>query len=103
MATTLDLPLAEISAFCRRWGITELAVFGSAVRGELTPDSDVDFLVTWEPDRHWSLVDHHRLEQELATIVGRPVDLVSRKAIEGSANFVIRKHILGSAKTLYAA
>jgi uncharacterized protein len=103
MAGRFVLPTGEIGDFCRRWGITELAVFGSAARGELTPASDVDFLVTWGPARHWSLVDHQSMEEELQRIVGRSVDLVSRKAIEESENFVIRKHILASARTVYAA
>ena len=103
MAAPFEFPSDEIGAFCRRWGIIELAVFGSAARGELTPASDVDFLVTWGPARHWSLFDHQRMEEELEKIVGRPVDLVSRKAIEESENFVIRKHILASARSVYAA
>ena len=98
-----ELPLDQIRDFCRRWGIVELAVFGSAVRGELTPESDIDFLVTWGPDAHWSLVERSRLEDELTAIVEREVDLVSRRAIEESKNFVIREHILGSARTVYAA
>ena len=99
----IDIPLPVIADFCRRWKITELAVFGSALRDDFRPDSDIDFLVTFAPDAQWSLFDHMAAEQELAEIVGRKVDLVSRTAIEGSHNWIRRKAILASAQVVYAA
>ncbi len=98
----VDLPEAAITDFCRRWKIVELAVFGSAVRGELRPDSDVDLLATFAPDAAWSLFDHLRMEDELAAIIGRQVDLISRRAVERSPNWIRRRDILSSARVVYA-
>lgn len=98
----IDIPLEAIAAFCRRWKITELSLFGSALRDDFRPDSDVDVLVTFEPDVPWTLLDHVEMERELATIVGRQVDLVERATMEQSPNFIRRKAILSSAQELYA-
>jgi uncharacterized protein len=103
MSDTLELPRESLAAFCRKWKIQELAIFGSALRGELTPQSDVDFLYVFAPDASWSLLDLPDMECELGAIVGRKVDLVSRRAIERSKNWVLREHVLSSARTLYAA
>lgn len=97
------LPLDDIKVFCQRWEITELSVFGSIRTGHFGPDSDVDLLVTFAPDAAWSLLDHLRMEEELAAIFGRPVDLVSRRAIERSENWIRREAILSSAEVVYAA
>jgi predicted nucleotidyltransferase len=96
-------PLKEIEDFCRRWKIIELSVFGSILRQDFRPDSDVDLLVRFAPDAHWSLFDHSRMERELATLLGREVDLVSRSAVERSPNWIRREEILRTARTLYAA
>ncbi len=98
----IDLPEAAIADFCRRWKIVELAVFGSAVRGELGPDSDIDLLAKFAPDAAWSLFDHLRMEDELAAILGREVDLISRRAVERSPNWIRRRDILSSARVVYA-
>ena len=99
------LPLSEdeLAGFCRRWKVAELAAFGSALREDFGPDSDVDLLVAFTDDADWSLLDHVRMQQELAGLLGRPVDLVSRRAIERSQNPIRRRAILDSARTLYAA
>ena len=77
-------------------------MFGSALRGDFGPDSDLDFLVTFAPDAGWSLFDHFHMENELVKILGREVDLISRQAIEESPNWIRRKEILGTARTVYA-
>lgn len=97
----LDIPAIE--AFCRRWRITELSVFGSAVRGELRPDSDVDVLVSFEPDAPWSLWDLVDMEEELAGIVGRKIDLLTRDGVERSRNWIRRKAILETVEPIYRA
>jgi predicted nucleotidyltransferase len=97
------LPLEDIKAFCQRWKIKELSVFGSIRTGHFRPDSDIDLLVTFAPDATWSLLDHLRMEEELTAMLGRPVDLVSRRAIERSANWIRREAILGSAEVVYGA
>ncbi len=104
-SATIDLGLdpERLAAFCRAWKIQELALFGSGVRQALRPDSDLDFLVTFLPDAKWSLLDHVRMQHELAAIVGRGVDLVSRRGIERSANWIRRKAILEEARPIYAA
>ena len=103
MIAPLDSKRNQIEAFCKKWGIRELALFGSALRDDFRPDSDVDFLVSFSPDVTWGLLDHAVMERELAEIVGRPVDLVSRKAVELSHNWIRRKAILESVQVLYAA
>ena len=102
-AVTLDLPHEAVADFCRRWKITELALFGSVLRTDFRPESDVDVLVSFAPDSHWTLLDHVRTEQELAELLGRRVDLVSRRAVERSANVQRRRQILQSAETVYVA
>ena len=96
----IALPLQEIKDFCQRWKIVRLELFGSAARGELTAGSDLDFLYTFADDARWGwkFVDAC---DELEAIVGRPVDLVSRTSIEGSANPFRKKAILSSTKLIY--
>jgi hypothetical protein len=103
--TPMDLGISpeKIVEFCRRWKISRLAVFGSAVRGKLRADSDIDLLATFASDADWSMFDHYRMEDELVKLLGREVDLVSKEAIEESANPIFRREILGSAKEIYAA
>ena len=93
----------DIAAFCQRWQITELAFFGSVLRDDFRPDSDVDVLVTFAPRVEWSLFDHITMEEELAALLGWKVDLVSRRAIERSSNWIRRKAILETAEPFYAA
>lgn len=97
------LPAQGVAEFCRRWSIAELSLFGSALRDDFGPASDIDFLVRFQPDAHWSLLDHARMELELEKLLGRKVDLATRASIEESPNWVVRDSILGSARTLYAA
>lgn len=99
----LGIPQERVVEFCRRWKISRLAVFGSAVRGKLRADSDIDLLVTFASDADWSMFDHYRMEDELVGLLGREVDLVSKQAIEESANPIFRREILGSAREIYAA
>lgn len=99
----IGLPPAALQDFCRRWRIAELAVFGSVLRDDFGPHSDLDVLVRWAPDAAWSILDHVRMEEELAQLVGRRVELVSRDAVEASPNWIIRRGLLGSARQLYVA
>jgi predicted nucleotidyltransferase len=99
MDTILDtIPKPELEGFCHRWQITELALFGSVLRDDFRPDSDVDILVTFAEDAHWGLLDHVQMEMELAEILGRPVDLVTRRSVEHSENWLRKEHILSSAR-----
>src|SRR5437870_12276841 len=90
----LEISRDKIADFCKRWKITEFALFGSVLRDDFRPDSDIDVLVTFAPDARWSLIDFLHAEEELCEIVGRKVDLVSRHGVEQSRNYIIRKAIL---------
>jgi len=101
MSANIPLDREKIVDFCRRWKITEFALFGSVLRKDFRQDSDVDVLVTFAPDAHWGLFDHVAMEEALSAVVGRKVDLVSRRAIERSANWIRRNAILGTAEPYY--
>ena len=99
----IDIPREQIADFCRRWKMTELALFGSVLRDDFRPDSDVDVLVTFAPEADWSLFDFVHLRDELKAILGHDVDVVSRRAVERSRNPYRRDSILGSAEVIHAA
>ena len=103
MKAKIPIDRDKTAEFCRRWKITEFALFGSVLRDDFRPDSDVDVLVTFAPDAEWSLFDHLDMEEELSVILGRKVDLVSRRAIERSDNWIRRKSILSTAEPIYVA
>jgi uncharacterized protein len=95
---SIDLPLDRIAEICRRYGVTELAVFGSAVRDDFGPDSDIDFLYVLSEDSTlgWEIVD---LRDELQEAVGRDVDIVPKNYL----HWVIRDRVLAEAEVIYAA
>ena len=99
----LPIPKRAVGDFCRRWDIREFALFGSVLRPDFRADSDVDVLVSFGPNAHWTLLDCVRMEEELGAILGRRVDLVTRRAIEQSANAIRRRHNLESAEPLDVA
>ena len=102
-AARFHLSGGQIAAFCERWNVVELALFGSVLRDDFGPDSDIDVLVRFRPGHHPSLFGLSRMVWDLEELVGRPVDLVERKAVERSRNYIRRRDILGSARTIYAA
>jgi predicted nucleotidyltransferase len=99
----INIPRDRLEVFCRRWKVKELALFGSVLRDDFRPDSDVDFLVTFEEDARWSFFDMVDMQDELKEILGRKVDLVERRAVERSENYIRRRHILQSLEPLYVA
>ena len=99
----LSLPTDAIQQFCRRWKISELALFGSVLRTDFRPDSDVDVLVTFNGDADWGLLAHMQMQQELAALWERPIDLISKRALERSANWVRREAILNTAQVIVSA
>ena len=103
MPPNIDIPREAIGEFCRRWRITELSLFGSVLREDFGPDSHVDVLVRFAPEAEHSLFDMVRMEDELRALLGRNVDLVSRRGIESSRNPLRRRAILESAEVIYAA
>ena len=101
VALAIELPQDALEAFCKKWRIRDLAVFGSALRDDFGPDSDVDVLVTFAEDARWSLWDVIAAEQELAEVLGRPVDLVERSTVERSENWIRKNSILSTARVVY--
>jgi hypothetical protein len=101
--TEIPIPNERLADFCRRWKISELRLFGSDLRADFRPDSDLDLLVSFASDADWSLLDHVAMEEELSGILGRKADLVSRRAIERSSNWIRRKAILESAEPYFVA
>ena len=93
----------KIKAFCHRWKIAELALFGSVMREDFNMNSDVDVLVSFSSGVVWSLLEQIKMNQELSELIGRKVDLISKRAIEKNQNWIIRNEILNSAETIYAA
>jgi len=84
----------RLAEFCRANSITRLAIFGSALREDFGPESDIDVLVSFEDGARHTLFDMTRMEEELTTIFGRKVDLVSWQGVEQSRNYIRRKVIL---------
>ena len=99
---SIKLPENKIAEFCDCWMVSELALFGSVLRDDFHADSDLDFLITFSPNADWSLLDHASMQQELMVMFGRDVDLVSKRAIERSENWIRRQEILGTARVIYA-
>jgi predicted nucleotidyltransferase len=96
----IAVPKEKIEEFCRRWKIVEFALFGSALREDFRPDSDVDILVSFGKDADWDLFDWVSMIEELKGIFGREVDLVEKTSLR---NPFRRHYILNSQKVIYAA
>ena len=92
-----------IAEFSRKWKITEFALFGSVLREDFRPDSDVDVLVTFSPDSDWDIEHLLDMREELEALFGRAVDLVEKRLVEESRNYIRRKHILSHMEAVYAA
>jgi len=94
------IPRESIEAFCRRWKVTEFSLFGSALRDDFGPESDVDVLVRFEKDAGWSLFDLVDMQEALAGLFGRAVHLVEA---EGLRNPFRREEIMRTREVLYAS
>lgn len=100
MISEAELPNRVIENFCRKWNITELAVFGSALRSDFRPDSDLDVLATFAKDANWSVFDQGRMSEELSSLLGRRVDIVEQVNLN---NPFRRKEILATRKVIYVS
>ena len=100
MSARIDIPKEEISAFCQRNHIRRMALFGSVLRDDFTPESDVDVLVEFEPDQTPGL-EFITMRDELSEILDRQVDLYTFEGIERSRNWLLREEILSSAEAVY--
>ena len=103
MSPNIDIDRGKIAEFCRKWKITELALFGSVLRDDFGPDSDVDVLVSFAEDALPGLFDLCRMEDELRAFFGRDVDLITRKSVEQSRNYIRREEILRHVEMIHAA
>ncbi|WKZ34955.1 MAG: nucleotidyltransferase domain-containing protein [Anaerolineales bacterium] len=99
----IKIPKTKLAEFCKRWNVSEFAIFGSALSADFRPDSDVDVLVTFVPQAHVTLFDMVHMQEELKAIFGREVDLVSKRGVENSRNYIRRKNILDSAQVIHVA
>ena len=102
LKTRIPLPVEAIADLCERHGVERLDVFGSILRDDFRPDSDIDFLVSYDHDAKWDLYDVMEMKVELARTMGRSVDLISRSAIEQSDNRFVKKEVLSTAERVYA-
>ena len=98
----IAIPQKKIGEFCRRWKVVEFSLFGSVLREDFRPDSDVDVLVTFAPDAQVSLFDLVDMQDELKAIFKREVDLIEKQAIIESKNYIRRKSILENIRVVYA-
>jgi predicted nucleotidyltransferase len=104
MSPTVQLGDAEVDAakladLCRRYGVTELSLFGSAVSGQLRPDSDIDVLVEFDPAARIGIFKFESLVESLEALVGRKVDLVTKRGLKPW----VRPQVLREARIIYAA
>jgi len=93
----------QIAAFCQKWQVAELSLFGSVLREDFRPTSDVDVLISFLPEARHTLFDMVHMQDELREIFGREVDLVERTAVEQSRNYIRRREILNSLEVIHAA
>ncbi len=103
MGIRISIPKKEIVAFCERWNIAELAFFGSVLRDDFSPESDIDVLIDLHPETSHSISNILCMERELGNILGREVDLVFRPDVERSRNYIRREAVLKSAQVFYEA
>jgi uncharacterized protein len=97
----IELPIDQIEMFCRKWKIRELALFGSVLRDDFRPDSDVDVLVTFEEGEDWDLFDIVTMQEEPESLLARKVDLAEKRWVERSKNYIRRKAILSTLEPVY--
>ncbi len=97
------LPQKALIDFCQQWKIKEFFLFGSVLREDFRPDSDIDVMVNFEEDAPWGLLELVRMQRELQALFNREVDLVTKKSIEQSDNWIRRQEILSTAQAVYVA
>ncbi len=99
----ISVPPHRLKAFCEKWQIQQLALFGSVLRPDFRADSDVDVLVTFAPDAQPGWIGKQQMRDELRALFGRPVDLVDRQAVVSDPNYLRRQQILESAEVLHGS
>jgi predicted nucleotidyltransferase len=96
----IEVPMNKIKDFCLKWKIKEFSLFGSVLREDFRPDSDIDVLVGFDETVSWSLYDVVEMKDELKAIFGRDVDIVEKGAVR---NPFRRRSIMTNREVLYAA
>lgn len=99
MTETISLPQKRIAALCRRYKVRQIQLFGSALRENFGPESDLDVLVEFEPNAQIGFIALSRMQRELSELFRRPVDLVPQDGLKPR----IREAVLSSAEVIYAA
>jgi len=100
MTARLAYDNSALEAFCKRWKVAEFTLFGSVLRADFRPDSDVDVAIVFLDDSHWNLMDIVTMREELKEIFGRDVDIVEKDAVR---NPFFRKAMLSTSEVVYAA
>jgi hypothetical protein len=103
MTLNFQLYRTAIVAFCNKWQVKTFSLFGSALRADFSPESDVDVLLSFLPTSQWSLFDQVEMIEDLEAIFKRNVDLITQKGLERSTNAARQKRILESARVIHAA
>lgn len=97
----IKIPIDQLEAFCKKWMVKELALFGSVLRSDFNPNtSDIDVLISFLPNENWGW-EIVEMKEELEIIFNRKVDLVEKAAIEKSRNTIRKQEILSSYEVLY--
>jgi predicted nucleotidyltransferase len=94
--------MEKVTEFCHKWQVTEFALFGSVLRDDFRPDSDIDIMVEFDPAACPTFSTLDRMEAELKIIFNRDIDLITRQGIASSRNYLRRHEILSSAQVIYA-
>jgi uncharacterized protein len=103
LKANIDIKNGEIEKFCKKWGIKEFSIFGSALRDDFKPESDIDIVIDFDENKVYSLSECIQMESELKVIFNHKVDLIWKRSIVNSENYIRRKHILDSVEVLYVA
>ncbi len=101
LSMRLNMSNETISAFCQKWGIVSMALFGSVLRSDFRQDSDIDFLIAFSSEARQGLLTLSQVKHELESVLDRPVDIAVKASIEGSENWIRRHEILTTARTIY--
>ena len=102
MNPCLNITDDQLAAFCRKWRIVEVWLFGSVLRDDFTANSDIDVLIELEPGARFSTFDQATARQQLSVLLGRRVDLFTKRSVEASLKPTIRHQILNTSEKVYA-
>jgi predicted nucleotidyltransferase len=102
MLSDMNIDFSQIKILCEKFQIIELSFFGSVLHEHFGPESDIDIILEFNKQANISLFDLGDIKNQLETMFGRPVDIVTKRSIEMSGNQLRKEEILGQAKVIYA-